>query len=249
LQGNYQSAGAILLGFGAVLSIVSYSLLQNIPLTALGLGSVIVGIASLMLPPNPIPSSLVREMLQNSATNIEAVLEEFGVKGKAMYLPPREGRVTAFITLEERPVVEIASSAGEVPLRVLSMASGSRGVTIFPPGSELPKSQEAHSEGSNEDFLRTVLVDTSELVRSVKSNTLGDTEVVEIKGAKSIPNLPRFNHCLGSLPSSIAASALAYKTGRRVVIDSEDVNGTDILLILRTFGQSADRPKTEGMID
>jgi len=232
---SYQHLGLALLAFGAVVSATSFFVLQSVPLTALGLGAIMVGIASAMLPPTSVPSSLVKEMLQNSATNIEAILEEFNVKGRALYLPPRDGRVTAFISIEDKPVLEVASS-GEVPLRVLSMAGGSRGVTVFPPGSELPKSQDSYRETTYEDLLRSVLVDASELADSVKITSQGDIEVVEIKSAKVVPRLPKFDACLGSLPSSVAASALAYKTNSRVSIEGEERYGDSrIILTLRRY--------------
>src|SRR5579884_306098 len=94
MKNSYQLLGSILAGFGIIFSILSYFVIGSIPLTALGIGCLIIGVASIMLPPNPVPKSMVREMLRNSATNIEALWKEFKVKGKVFYFPPREGKVS-----------------------------------------------------------------------------------------------------------------------------------------------------------
>jgi hypothetical protein len=229
---TYSEAGYALVGFGAVVSVVSYFVIQNIPLTALGLGSVMVGLASLLLPPKAVPTSLVKAMLQNSCTNIEAILEQYDARGRAVYLPPRDGYVTAFVPIKEIPSMEVAA-AGDIPLRVLSAAGGTKGVTVFPPGSELPKAYEAYQEGSFDDLLRLVLVDGMELASSVRTSRDGDVVVVEIKGPRVTPDLPRFNRCLGSLPTSVAACALSFKEGKRVVVEKEDVSKDKIIAVLR----------------
>lgn len=234
MKGSYQITGSILAGFGTVFSLLSYFIINNIPLTALGIGSLIIGITSIMLPADPVPKSIVREMLRNSATNIEAMLEEFQVEGKALYLPPKEGYVAAFITFEQKPIIEIAS-AKEIPLRLLSIASGIKGITIFPPGSELAKAKEAYEESSYEQLLNLTLVEGAEMASGIKVAEKGDVYVVEINKPKVMPKLPRFNRCLGSLPSSIAASCLAFKTRSRVAIEDEKLLDDKIILSIRAF--------------
>lgn len=227
---SYKSTGLFLTSFGALLALISYLLIQNIPLTSLGIGVAIIGAAALLLPPNPVPRSIVREMIKNSATNIEALLEEFDVKGRAVYLPPRDGYVTAFVTLEESQGEVISSP--ELPMRVLSIAQGAKGIMIFPPGSELPKVQDS-SESTYEHLLSSILVDAAELVGSVKAVENAETVNVEISKPKIHLQLPRFNRCLGSLPSSIAACTLAFKTKSRVTIESEQASDERILLRLK----------------
>lgn len=234
MKNSYQLLGSILAGFGIIFSILSYFVIGSIPLTALGIGCLIIGVASIMLPPNPVPKSMVREMLRNSATNIEALLEEFQVEGRALYLPPKEGYVSAFITIEERPITEIAY-ANEIPLRLLSVASGSKGVTIFPPASEIAKAVEAYEESSYEQLLNSVLVEQLEMAASAKAVEKGNAFAVEIDKPKIVPKLPRFNRSFGTLPSSIAASCLAFKSKKRIAIEDEKVFDDKIILTLRVF--------------
>ncbi|MEM0118140.1 MAG: hypothetical protein QXV32_06810 [Conexivisphaerales archaeon] len=240
MRNSYQVFGAFMVGFGLVVSSISYFILSSIPFTALGIGALIIGVASMMLPPSPVPKSLVSEMLRNSATNIEALLEEFQVSGKALFLPPREGYVTAFLTIEDVPLAEVAESP-EIPLRVLSIASGRRGLRIFPPGSELARSAEAYEEQNYEQLLSLIIVDQSELAQSVKVVSKNEQVVVEINRPKVLPKLPRFNRSLGTLPSCIAATCLAFSSGKRVAIEEERVNDDKILLSLRLFAISNDK--------
>lgn len=231
---SYQSLGLSLIAFGAILFPVSYFIVRSIPLSALGIGSIIIGAASAMLPSNAIPKRIVREMLRNSATNIEAILEEFNVSGKALFLPPRNGYVTAFITLEEVNIQEVAD-ARDIPLRVLSIASGRRGITVFPPGSELAKAIEAYQEASYEHLLSNLLVNEAEMASSVKVIDKRDKLLIGINNPRIIPQLPRFNRSLGTLPSCIAASCAAFKLKKRVAIEEEMIMNGKILLTLSIF--------------
>ena len=174
---RYQLLGLSLISFGAVFASYSYLVLLSVPLTALGLACIILGSTLLMVPGSPVPKHQVRAMMEGSLVNVEALLEEFDVKGKAVYLPPNEGRVFAFIPVQES--VDLgAIDPRRVPVRVLSEAGGVRGVTVFPPGSEAVRLSLLPGEVGAEDALNHVLVDFIEAVESVKFVRRGVEAVV-----------------------------------------------------------------------
>jgi hypothetical protein len=82
----------------------------------------ILGVNAALIPESPVPAGTIRAMVEGSCAYVEAVLEEFNVKGKAIYLPPRDGRVIAYV-----PTKQGASSAYramEAPVRVVAEVEG-----------------------------------------------------------------------------------------------------------------------------
>ena len=129
--------GVGLVGFGAVLAAFSYFVLVNVPLTSLGLAFAILGLVVLILPEYLVPHEVVRGMISGSVANIEAVLEEFGATHKAIYLPPREGKVYAYIPLSGNPSYPEFSEIVNAPKRIISNVDGHPGLFIYPPGSDV----------------------------------------------------------------------------------------------------------------
>src|SRR5665647_1082439 len=95
-----------LLGFclalaGLSLSLLAYLVLQSTPITALGLSTIILGAVSLALgrgQPKISPQASAI-LLQSGVENISAIVEELGLKAKAIYLPSSmtAGKPQAFI--------------------------------------------------------------------------------------------------------------------------------------------------------
>ena len=102
-------------------------------------------------------------------TRDEALLEEFDAKEKAVYLPPRNDRVFAFVPLGNDPGVLDFGYLEKVPLRVLVNVGGSPGLFIFPPGSEIVRLSLLPEDTGLEDALQYVLVDYLEGAGSVKA--------------------------------------------------------------------------------
>ena len=100
---RYFSFGAGVAAFGAVVAFVSYYFLSSVPFAALGVACVILGGATLTLPESPIPSGAVRGVIHGSVMNVEALLEEFDVRAKGFYLPPKDGQAVAFVPLTINP--------------------------------------------------------------------------------------------------------------------------------------------------
>ena len=138
----------------------------SVPLTALGLSTIILGATLLLVPSNPTPAHQIRAMVEASLVNIEALLEEFDVLGEAVYLPMDE-RISAFIPVEEG--MELNVDTERIPVRVLTESNGVPGVMVFPPGSELVRLALLPEDIQVEDALNAVLVDYDRVNQSLGS--------------------------------------------------------------------------------
>jgi hypothetical protein len=232
---RYLSFGAGVAAFGAVLAAVSYYLLLSVPFAALGVACVILGGATLTLPESPVPSGAVRGVIHASVMNVEALLEEFDVHEKGVYLPPRDGQSVAFVPLSVNPHPPAYEAVAGAPRRLLSDAGGVPVLMVVPPGSELVRAAEL-SEGSGvEDAIQYVLTEVSELCSSAKAVVSGDRLVVEMKGVKVKTEAAKYLASLGSIPASIAASVAATVLKRGVTLESEAIVGKDSTATFRVL--------------
>lgn len=212
------------MSFGAVFAGYSYAVLSSVPLTALGLACVILGSTLLMVPGSAVPAREVRAMMEGCLVNVEALLEELDARGKAVYMPPTDGRVYAFVPFPENANVG-ELDPGSVPRRVFTEAGGVRGVTIFPPGSEVVRLSLLPEEAGAEDALSRVLVDFIEAVESVKYVRRGAEAVVELSRPRIASEQPRVNGSLGSFSVSVAGCVLAYVLRCPVHFKGEEASG------------------------
>ena len=222
---RYFSFGAGIGAFGAVVALISYYVLFSAPFAALGVACVILGGATLTLPESPVPSGAVRGVIHASVMNVEALLEEFDAREKAVYLPPKEGESLAYVPLASNPRAPSVASLLDAPRRLVSEADGVPVLLVVPPGSELVRASELSEASGLEDAIQYVLTEVSELCSSAKAVVTGDTLVVEMKGVKVKTEAAKYLVTLGSIPASIAASVASAVLKRGVSLASESIEG------------------------
>jgi len=245
--------GVGLVGFGAVLAPFSYFVLVSVPLTTLGVAFAILGLVILILPEYLVPHEIVKGMISGSVTNIEAVLEEFGATHKAIYLPPREGKVYAYIPLSGNPSYPEFSEIINAPKRIISNIDGHAGLFIYPPGADvlvlsgvgrdesIEEGEQINGDGkpSLNNFLPEVengisycLVDFAELVSKVQVNLEKNKIFLGMKNIKVEVEAPRFTRVLGSIPTSLAACVVAEISKMPVKIVEERREGKWLRAVL-----------------
>lgn len=229
---NYQYLGIGLISFGAPFTAYCYYILDSVPLAAFGLSCIILGTTLWLVPSDPISPLPLRAMLEGSILNIEALLEEFNVMGKAVYLPPRNERVAAIIPVKD---LEVNTGFDKVPLRVLTRVGGVEAVLVFPPGSEIVKLALIAGDVGLEDALNITLVDFSEFVTNVKSVYELDRIIVELDGVMVMSDFDRVNHSLGSLVVSIAGCVISSVLGKCVAFVSEEYNDGSYRAVFRVL--------------
>ncbi|MEM2025226.1 MAG: hypothetical protein QXW94_02930 [Desulfurococcaceae archaeon] len=222
--------GSALALFGLVLALGSYLLLGSVPLTALGIGMVVVGAAWALTPVQPVPERSVAELVESSCSNVEAFLELLGASGRAVYVPSRVG-VVAYVPLNgsSAPLSYVA----ENPDKPVARVGGSLGVVVVPPRPRLVSHNPGPPEGDLESALRQVMVEESGVAESVRAVVSGDAVVVEVRRPRIEVGHPRFRLVMGSLASCIAAQAVAAATSRPVTIVDESREGDRLVTRLR----------------
>lgn len=216
---KYQYLGIGLASFGVPFGLFSYFILLSVPLAAFGLACIVLGGTLYLVPPSPLPARHLRAMLEGSLVNVEALLEEFDVQGRAIYLAPRDDRVAALVPRGE---VVVLGDLDRVPRRVLTRVDGVDCVLVFPPGSEIVRLALLPEDIGLEDGLSLVLVDFLEIVDGVKVVQDMDQVIVELKGVRAGSEMPRVNHSLGSLAMSVSGCVLASVLGKPVVFQLEE---------------------------
>ena len=224
-RARYFAFGAGIASFGAVVAFVSYYFLLSVPFAALGVACVILGGATLTLPESPVPSGAVRGVIHASVMNVEALLEEFDVREKAVYLPPKDGQAVAFVPLAVNPHPPEFEAMLDAPRRLVSEAGGVPVLLVIPPGSELVRAAELSEASGLEDAIQYILTEVSELCSSAKAVVTGDRLVVEMRGIKLKTEAAKYLVSLGSIPASIAASVATTVLKRGVKLESESLEG------------------------
>jgi len=248
---RFATVGVGLAGFGAILAAFSYFVLLSVPLTALGLAFLILGCVVLIFPEYLVPHQVVKGMISGSVANIEAILEEFAAAHKAVYLPPKDGKVYAFVPLSRNSFYPEFNRIVDAPKRIISNVNGHPGLFIYPPGSDVvalsgvveeTMGEEREKEGkefSLEDFLPQLenaisylIVDFAELASRVQVSFEKNKALLRMKNIKLNVEAPRFTRVLGSPPASLAACVIAQITRMPVKVVEEKGEGKWVRVVL-----------------
>ena len=234
----YQRLGLVLVVSGAALAPVFYFVVGSVPLAALALSTVILGLVSAMLGnarPEITPEAC-QMMLKTGMENLAALLEELGLRSRAIYLPSSQdgARPRALIPLDERGALP---GSGQVPPDRLIARYGANledmCLVVSTPGAvSLDSVAVARGGGPDEieDALNHLVVGTMDLADSVSVRVVADRITVEVAKPKLKYENIWFYRCLGSPLASIAATIASQALGRpvRVVHEEDTRKGTRI---------------------
>jgi hypothetical protein len=213
---SFTSLSAYLILAGVSLSVISYFILRSTPFTALGLSTIILGGVSFALGrgQSKIPPEVSAVLLQSGIENISALVEEFGLKSKAIYLPSSltTGKSQALISLNPNPqLLQLKNIV--LPKRLIVKYGPNPedvGLLLTTPGSAVSGMVTAKPDASDADLETALLL--------VLSGTINLAEV-------SNPRLENRKmwvyESLGSPLASIVASVVAEVLDKPVTIESE----------------------------
>lgn len=217
---------AVALGvWGAVLAAYSYWVLYSIPLTALGIGAVIVAASILSTYEEAPYSEATRLLLESYAVNVARILEEFGAREPALYT--REG--ITVVPLNGK----LPDGFRPSPERLVSGSRGSYVLTFT-----LPRL--AEEAGDAEAVLRDVLVDVLGLCDGVRVARTGERVLVELVKPKTPETSARFESVLGPLPAHVAAAVLARSLGVDLKLEGWRREGSSIIFTLRALSSAGE---------
>jgi hypothetical protein len=169
-------------------------------------------------------------ILKTGMENTSALLEELGVRNKAIYLPSslREGRPQALIPLTG--ILDTGRIRAKIPGRLIVRygdGPGDMALAVTTPGSislEKLESKPGPNAADIEAAVTYVLTGLLDLANNVTVN-MGDGEVkVEVSGPRLHYEDIWYYRCLGSPVASIVATIVCEALGKPVRIAEEDYN-------------------------
>ncbi|MDO8716290.1 MAG: hypothetical protein Q7J73_05730 [Dehalococcoidales bacterium] len=229
----YIRLGLVLTLSGAVLAPVFYFVVVSVPLTALALSAIILGLVSSMLGnarPDITPEAS-RMMLQTGVENIAALLEELGLTARAVYLPSPEsgGRPKALIPLKEDGVLPGIGQA--IPDRLIARYGPNLDnmcLAVTTPGSvSLDGIAVTRGGGPDqiESALNQILVGVMDLADSVSLHVVEQHLLVDVAKPKLKYENIWYYRCLGSPLASVVATVASQALAQAVRIKSETETG------------------------
>jgi len=235
------TAGIGLSTFGTILALGSYILLQNIPLTAMGIGIIVIGIAWALTPPNPTPKKALLNLVKTSCSNIEALLEAIGATNKAIYIPTKDNHVIAYVPLKNGDDITFQTIA-ENNNKILINQGKTLGIVIIPPNTGL-KTSNPETELNIDTQIDNILIETLEIAENIKTARSEDTIIVQVHKPQIDIDYPRFKIIMGSLPAALIAQAIATATLRPVKIIQEKNTKNTLTIQLKLLNWT-DTPST-----
>lgn len=224
---RYTLIGVVFLVVGILFTEYSLLFLKNVQLTAVGFSIIILGAATSFIPENPVPSDIVRSMINEVYLNIESILSQFEASEKCVYLPPKNQQFFAYVSLAPKlpPIASLKKLDSRSNL--VTSIDDHPGLLITVPISTIVFNS-GTEESNLEALLKQILVDQYETVDSIKALQTNSQIVVQMSGIKISLELPRFNKVFGSLQSSLVGSILAYKIDQPILFKNEIIAQNEV---------------------
>jgi hypothetical protein len=213
---------------GACFALGAYYVMDSVPLTAVGLSAVVIGIVCIALPnyrPYVSPEAW-QILLQAEMENTAALLEGLGISSRALYLPSSmtDGRSQTIIPLKDRDKNAVPD---EIPGRLLTRygtAPGDTALVLTTPGNmsiRLLKTAPGPTPEEIEGAASHVLIGVLDLADSVTVGTSDAHINVLVRGARLSYEETWHSRCLGSPIASVVAAICSEALGKPVRIARE----------------------------
>jgi hypothetical protein len=225
----YRLLGVILAAAGAISAPVFYFVVGAMPLTAVSLSAIILGMTCIVLAnARPyISPEACQMLLKTGMENTSALLEELGINSKAIYLPSnrRDGRAQALIPLSEDG--DTQHLRDKIPGRMIiryGPSAEAMAIAVTTPGSvnlELLTNKPGPTASDIENALTYILSGVLDIANSASVSLTDSTVTVQVSGAKMNFENIWFYRCLGSPIASIAATISCEALGKPVRVKEE----------------------------
>ncbi len=229
MKNPYRLTGIVLCIAGAVLAPIFYFIIDSVPLTSVSLSALIIGFTCMALAnARPFLSPQACEMLlRTSMQNTAALLEELGLRNKAIYLPSNsdKGPHRAIIPLTD--TIKTENISHDIPTRLIVRYGKNpkdMAIVVATPGSaslDLLEAKPGPTASEIEASVRYLLTGVLDIARSVTIN-ISDSKVT------AIVNDPKMHYediwyyqCLGSPLASIVAAITSEALAKPVTIQKE----------------------------
>ena len=221
---------------------MAYLILESAPLTAMALSTIVIGIICIALANTRpyISPEACQILLKTGMENTAALLEELGLRNKALYLPStmRDGHPQAIIPLEDGDIKLIQ---GKIPGRLIvryGAAPDDMAIAVTTPGSmstELLKTPPGPTSEEIESAVSYILTGLLDLADSVTVNSSDAQIDVLVRGARLHYEDIWYYRCLGSPIASIAAAICSEALGKPVKIKEENYSRRESRIIIEVL--------------
>ncbi len=192
-----------------------------------------------------IPPEISDILLQSGTENISALVEELGLKSKAIYLPSSmtNGKPQALIPLHSNPH---PPELGRIvfPKRLIvkhGVNPDDMGLLITTPGSTVSENITAKPDSTDADLestLTSILAGTVNLADSAKINTKDDVIDIEISNTRLENRKMWIYEILGTPLASIVVSIVAQVIDKPILISEEQTFKGKSILKLKVLGRN-----------
>lgn len=225
----YTWAGLGLLIAGVLISLIAYFILALVWLTALGICLLILSFVLLTLGRTipKLPPEVCRLLLETGLDNMATIVEELGIRSKAIYLPSSltGGRPQALIPLHSnssppslsqsiprRLIVRYGSGPEDIGLLLSTIGTTAFTLLETKPGSTSSELESALT------WLFTGILDVADKTRVKQENNHIKVEIDNHR----LENQANWSHqCLGGPLASVVASVTAEAWNKPVMITQE----------------------------
>ncbi len=243
MSNSYRILG---LGFclaGTIFAPVSYFIINSVPLTAMGISAIMIGFTCIALANTRpyISPEACQLILKTGMENTAALLEELGLRNKAIYLPStmRDGHPQALIPLVEGEDIQWARE--KIPGRLIvryGVNPEDMAIVVTTPGSiniDMLETRPGPTSSEIEAAVSYILVGVLDIANSV-TVSLADNQIdVGISGARLHYEDIWYYRCLGSPIASIVAAISSEALGKPIRIKEESYSKGKSRIILEVL--------------
>lgn len=239
----YRVLGLGLCLAGTIFAPLSYFIIGSVALAAIGVSAILIGFTCIALAnTRPYISPEACEiMLKTGMENTAALLEELGLRNKAVYLPStmRNGHPQALIPLVDGRNIQRIKR--KIPGRLIvryGTNPDDMAIAVTTPGSiniDMLDTKPGPTAGEIEAAVTYILTGLLDLANSV-TVSLPDSQVkVDISGARLHYEDIWYYRCLGSPIASIVAAVSSEALGKPIRIKEENYSQGKSRIILEVL--------------
>ncbi|MFC2035307.1 hypothetical protein ACFLUJ_04185 [Chloroflexota bacterium] len=213
------------------------------PLAAIGISAIVIGFVCIALAntrPYVSPEAC-QLMLKTGMENTAALLEELGIRSKAVYLPStmRDGHQEALIPLVENKEIQMVK--GKIPGRLVvryGINPDDMAIAVTTPGSiniNMLETKPGPTSGEIEAAATYILTGVLDIANSVTVK-LADTRVdIDVSGSRLYYEDIWYYRCLGSPIASIVAAISSEALQKPIRISEENYSRGKSSIVLEVL--------------
>ena len=243
MSNPYRILGLGLCLAGAIFAPISYFIIGSVPLAAVGASAIMIGFTCIALANTRpyISPEACQLLLKTGMENTAALLEELGLRGKAVYLPStmRDGHPQALIPLGEGENIQWIRE--KIPGRLIvryGVNPEDMAIAVTTPGSiniDMLETKPGPTPREIEAAATYILVGVLDIASSVTVSLVNNQIDIEINGASLHHEDVWYYQCLGSPIASIVAAISSEALQKPIRIREESYSKGESRIILEVL--------------